>query len=153
VVNILRSETDKEVEKSTMQLLRSSTFLRRVLFADAITCVAAGLLMTLGSGLLTEYLGLPSTLLRYSGISLLPFAALLIYLATREYLSSPVVLTIIVLNALWAADSILLLVTGWVTPTELGKTFVVAQALGVAAFAALDYFGLKRLERETVVSS
>jgi hypothetical protein len=58
-----------------------------------------------------------------------------------------------VLNALWAVDSILLLVTGWVTPTELGNTFVVAQALGVASFAVLEYFGFKRLERETVVPS
>jgi hypothetical protein len=127
-----------------MQLVRTSSFLRWVLFADAATCVATGLLLTLGSGQLGEYLGLPSGLLRYSGISLLPFAALLVYLATRETLSSPVVWTVIVLNALWAIDSILLLLTGWVAPTELGSTFVVAQALGVAVFAILEYFGLKR---------
>jgi hypothetical protein len=127
-----------------MQLLRTSTFLRWVLFADAATCVATGLLMTFGSGPLGEYLGLPAGLLRYSGISLLPFAALLVYLASRETLSSPVVWTVIVLNALWAVDSILLLLTGWVAPTELGSTFVVAQALGVAVFAMLEYFGLKR---------
>jgi hypothetical protein len=127
-----------------MQLVRTSSFLRWVLFADAATCVATGLLLTFGSGPLREYLGLPEGLLRYSGISLLPFAALLVYLATRETLSSPVVWTVIVLNALWAADSILLLLTGWVAPTELGSTFVVAQALGVAVFAMLEYVGLKR---------
>jgi hypothetical protein len=127
-----------------MQLLRTSTFLRWVLFADAATCVATGLLLTLGSGSLGEHLGLPAGLLRYSGISLFPFAALLVYLATRETLSSPVVWTVIVLNALWAIDSILLLLTGWVAPTEIGRTFVVAQALGVAMFAILEYFGLKR---------
>jgi hypothetical protein len=127
-----------------MQLLRTSTFLRWVLFADAATCVATGLLMTLGSDPLGEYLGLPAGLLRYSGISLLPFAALLVYLATRENLSPPVVWMVIVLNALWAVDSILLLLTGWVAPTEIGRTFVVAQALGVAAFAVLEYVGLKR---------
>jgi hypothetical protein len=127
-----------------MQLVRTSSFLRWVLFADAATCVATGLLLTFGSGPLGEYLGLPEGLLRYSGISLLPFAALLVYLATRETLSSPVVWTVIVLNALWAADSILLLLTGWVAPTELGSTFVVAQALGVAVFAMLEYVGLKR---------
>jgi hypothetical protein len=127
-----------------MQLVRTSSFLRWVLFADAATCVATGLLLTFGSGPLGEYLGLPEGLLRYSGISLLPFAALLVYLATRETLSSPVVWTVIVLNALWAVDSILLLLTGWVAPTELGSTFVVAQALGVAVFAMLEYVGLKR---------
>jgi hypothetical protein len=127
-----------------MQLVRTSSFLRWVLFADAATCVATGLLMTFGSGPLGEYLGLPPGLLLYSGISLFPFAALLIYLATREALSSLVVWMVIVLNALWAVDSILLLLTGWVAPTELGSTFVVAQALGVAVFAILEYVGLKR---------
>ena len=42
-----------------MQLLRTSTFLRWVLFADAATCIATGLLMMLGSGLLERFLGLP----------------------------------------------------------------------------------------------
>ena len=35
-----------------MHLIRTSTFLRWVLFSDAATCIAAGLLMMLGSGLL-----------------------------------------------------------------------------------------------------
>lgn len=58
-----------------MQSLRTSTFLRRVLFADAATCVATGLLLMLGSSLLEPLLGLPTGLLRYAGLSLLPFAA------------------------------------------------------------------------------
>ena len=127
-----------------MQSLRTSTFLRRVLFADAATCVATGLLLMLGSGVLEQFLGLPAGLLRYAGVSLLPFAALLVYLAARENLSPPVVWAVIVLNALWTADSFLLLLTGWVAPTELGYAFVVAQALGVAVFAGLEYFGLRR---------
>lgn len=134
-----------------MQLLRNSTLLRRVLFADAATCIAMGLLLVFGSGLLEQFLGLPAGPLRYAGISLLPFAALLVYLATRQNLSQPLVWTVIVLNILWAVDSFLLLVTGWVAPTELGYAFVVAQALGVAVFAGLEYFGLKRSATATVV--
>ena len=134
-----------------MQLLRTSTFLRWVLFADAATCIATGLLMMLGSGLLEQFLGLPAGLLSYAGISLLPFAAFLVYLATRENLSPPAVWMAIVLNALWTAASFLLLMTGWVAPTELGYTFVIAQALGVAVFAGLEYFGLRRLATAKVV--
>ena len=127
----------------TMQLLRTSTFLRRVLFADAATCAATGLLMTFGSSVLEQFLGLPAGLLRYAGISLLPFAAFLVYLATRETLSQPGVWAVIVLNALWTTDSLLLVLTGWVAPTELGYAFVIAQALGVAVFAGLEYVGLR----------
>jgi len=134
-----------------MQLLRTSTFLRWALFADAATCIATGLLMMLGSGPLEEFLGLPAALLRYAGVSLLPFAAFLVYLAKRENLSPPAVWTAIVLNALWTAASFMILLTGWVAPTELGYTFVIAQALGVAAFAGLERFGLRRLTKATVL--
>jgi hypothetical protein len=134
-----------------MQLLRTSTFLRWALFADAVTCIATGLLMMLGSGPLEQFLGLPAALLRYAGVSLLPFAAFLVYLAKRENLSPLAIRTAIVLNALWTAASFMILLTGWVAPTELGYTFVIAQALGVAVFAGLEYFGLRRLTTATVL--
>ena len=112
-----------------MQLFRTSTFLRWVLLADVATCIATGLLMMLGSGVLEQFLGLPAELSRYAGVSLLPFAAFLGYLATRENLSPPVVWAVIVLNALWTVDSILLLLSGWIEPTGLGNAFVIFQAL------------------------
>jgi hypothetical protein len=127
-----------------MEILRTSTFLRRVLLADAATCLAAGLLMAFGSGLLDQSMGLPPELSRYAGISLLPFAAFLVYLATRETLSPPVVWAVILLNALWTVDSILLLLSGWIEPTGLGYAFVLFQAFGVAMFAGLEYFGLRK---------
>jgi hypothetical protein len=134
-----------------MQILRTSTFLRWTLLADAATCVATGLLMMLGSGQLEQFLGLPAGLLRYAGVSLLPFAAFLVYLAKRENLSTQGVWTAIVLNTIWTAASLLLLMTGRVAPTELGYTFVIAQALGVAVFAGLEYFGLRKSTTATVV--
>jgi hypothetical protein len=38
----------------------------------------------------------------------------------------------------------LILATGWVAPTELGYVLVIAQALGVAMLAALEYVGLRK---------
>ena len=134
-----------------MQILRSSTFLRWTLLADAATCVATGLLMMLGSGQLEQFLGLPAGLLRYAGVSLLPFAAFLVYLAKRENLSTQGIWTAIVLNTIWTAASLLILMTGRVAPTELGYTFVIAQALGVAVFAGLEYFGLRKSAAATVI--
>jgi hypothetical protein len=122
----------------------TSRFLRLVLFADAATCFATGLLMSFGSTLLAQFLGMQPELLHYAGISLLPFTAFLVYMTSRERLSSAAVWTVIVLNALWTIDSFLIVATGWVTPNELGYVFVGAQALGVAMFAGLEYVALKK---------
>lgn len=127
-----------------MTTLNTSSFLRRVLLADALASGAAGLLMTLGSGPLESLFGVPATLLRYAGLSLLPFAAIVGYLATRKSLARPAVWALIVVNVFWAADSILLIVGGWVGPTALGYAFIVAQALLVATFAELEYVGLRK---------
>jgi hypothetical protein len=125
-------------------MFRVSTFLRLVLLADAATCFATGLLMMIGSDSFERSLGLPSALLRYAGLSLLPFAGFLVFLATRQLSSQSAVWAAILLNVLWTADSFLLLVTGWVAPTQLGYVMVVAQALGVAVLAGLEYFGLRK---------
>jgi len=136
---------------SNMMHVSTSTFLRWVLVADAATCMVAGLLMVFGSTLLAQFSGLPAGLLRYAGISLVPFAAFLVYVASRDSLSPSRVWTVILLNALWTADSFLLFATGWVTPTELGYAFVSAQALAVAMFAALEYVGLKKSTAASII--
>jgi hypothetical protein len=135
-----------------MTLSGTSSFLRRVLLADAAISGATGLLMTFGSGLFENLLEVPAALLHYAGLSLLPFAALVVYIGTRENLTRPAVWAVIVLNALWAADSILLLVSGWVAPTGLGYAFIVAQAVVVAIFAELQYVGLRRSAAATAAA-
>jgi hypothetical protein len=131
-------------------MFRTSTFLRLVLLADAITCTATGLMMMIGSDALEQSLGLPAALLRYAGFSLLPFAVFLLYLAARQQSSASPVWAAILLNALWTVDSLLILVTGWVAPTEVGYVLVIAQALGVAMLAALEYVGLRKSLTATV---
>ena len=123
---------------------RTSPFLRRVVLADAATSGVTGLLMMLGAGFLAELLGMPAALLDYAGLVLLPFAALVAYLATRESLWRSAVWAVIACNALWAADSVLLLLTGWIEANKLGVAFVIAQALVVAVLAELEYVGLRR---------
>lgn len=123
---------------------QNPSFLRRVLLADAAASGATGLLMAFGASFLEPLLGLPVALLREAGIILLPFAALLIYIATREHLSRRWVWAVVVMNVIWVMDSILLLLSGWVSPTLLGQAFVIGQALVVAVFAELEYFGVRK---------
>jgi hypothetical protein len=107
-------------------------------------------MMMIGSDALEQSLGLPAALLRYAGFSLLPFAVFLLYLAARQQSSASPVWAAILLNALWTVDSLLILVTGWVAPTEVGYVLVIAQALGVAMLAALEYVGLRKSLTATV---
>ena len=125
-------------------MFRTSTFLRFVLLVDAATCFANGLLMIFASSSVAQISGLPETLVRYAGFSLLPFAMFLVFLATRQLSSQYLVWAAILLNVLWTADSLLLLVTGWVAPTPLGYLLVTAQALGVGTLAGLEYVGLRK---------
>jgi len=140
--------TNQAMPNSTKELVMwtndSSSLLRKVLLADAVVSGATGLLLLLGAGMLTALLGVPEDFMRYTGLSLLPFAALIGYLARREHLPRPVVWAVVAYNALWAVDSVLILVTGWIAPSALGYAFIVAQAAVVALFAQLQYFGLRR---------
>jgi hypothetical protein len=124
-------------------LISSKSLLGRSLLVDGIISGATGALMFLAASPLAGLLGLHESLLRIAGFSLLPYAALLVFLAVRPTVSRPLVWGIVVVNVLWAMDSLLLLTTDWVAPTLLGYAFTVFQAVAVAGFAALEYVGMR----------
>jgi hypothetical protein len=126
-----------------MSLFRMSPFLRRVLLADALISGATGLLMLVGAGVLTSMLDLPAALLRTAGLILLPYALFVVYVATRSS-QRAAVWAVILINALWAIDSIVLMLSGWVAPNALGYAFVIVQAVTVAVLAELQYIGMRR---------
>jgi hypothetical protein len=127
-----------------MRMILPSTFLRRALLLDAVSCAGLGLLLAVGAAPLGWWFHLPLPLLRESGIVLLAFAALLAWACTRPQLPRLLVLGIITGNALWALDSVLLLLPGWIAPNALGACFILAQAIATALIAELEYVGLKR---------
>ncbi|WP_437729078.1 hypothetical protein [Sorangium sp. So ce861] len=129
-----------------MSFMTSPHFLRRALLADAIVSGATGLLMVAAAAPLAGLTGLPEALFRWAGASLLPFAGLVAWLGTREKPARGAVVAVVVTNALWVVDSVLLLALGWFEPTALGYAFVAAQALAVALFAEAQAIGLRRAQ-------
>ena len=120
------------------------TFLKRVLIADAAISGTTGLLMLFAAVPLQEFLGLPVTLLRVAGASLLPFALFLVALSRRDSVPRAAVLSVIVANIAWIASSLALLFVDQVDLNRLGVAFILAQAAAVAVFAEMQYIGLRR---------
>lgn len=79
----------------------TSTFLSRALLLDAIATGATALLLLAAGGLLAGVLGLPEPLLRYAGLLLIPFVAVVAWAGTRDRLPRQVVQAIIGANAVW----------------------------------------------------
>jgi len=129
-----------------------NTFLRRALIADAAISGVSGVVMLGAAGVFHDLTALPADLVRYAGLSLLPFAALVAFIATRADIPRAGVWTVIAINAIWVVESILLLFSGWVHPNLLGQIFVVAQALMVAGFAELEFIGLRRAAPRAVAA-
>ena len=129
---------------ATQSSVQASVFLRRVLFADAAVSATCGALMALGATLLAPLLGLGAGLLLPAGLALFPYAAYLIWVATRRAVPRAAVWIPIVINVVWAADCLLVLFGGRYAPTLLGELFIGANIVTVLVFAELEYIGLRR---------
>lgn len=129
-------------------MLNISPFLRSVLLVDAAASGAMALLLAAGAGFLGPFLGLPVSLLFWAGVVLIPWTALLLMLARRTKTSRLLFYDVVVINALWVAASLGILVGGLVEPNLLGTAFIIAQALAVAGLAVLQLAGLRRRVEE-----
>ena len=87
---------------------------------------------------------MPETLLLIGGAVLLPFAALVAYLSLRPNLPRVAVWGVILVNVLWAAESVLLLMSGWVTPNAAGVCFRACAGGGRADVRGAAIHGLRR---------
>jgi hypothetical protein len=129
---------------SLLSLASSPQFLRRVLWLDAATGVATGLLQLLLAAWLAPLLGLPETLLVLSGWALFGYVALIAFIATRPFIAPGLVWLLIAANGVWVLGCLALLFGGLVTPTLLGQGFIAMQALAVGLLMELQWFGVRR---------
>jgi hypothetical protein len=127
-----------------MSSQQASAFLRRALSLDAVASGATAIVLIAGAAPLEALLGLPSALMRGAGLVLVPYVAFVAFVATRASIEAAAVWAIIVSNVLWAAASVLVLLSGQIAPTPLGIAFVVLQAVVVALLGELQYLGLRR---------
>ncbi len=121
--------------------------LKVLLGVDAAVCLAGAIGLLAAAGALASATGLPEGLLRGAGLVLLPWVAFLAWCASRARPPRRAVLAVVVLNLLWAVDSVLLLATGWVAPNGWFAALVLVQAAMGAGIAVLQALALPPAQR------
>lgn len=116
----------------------NTLFLRNTLLADAAMGVIASAALIVGSQFLGPVLSLPSTLLFWAGVALVPIALFLVVTARKDVVPRSWLREIVLINWTWVVASVAVLIVAPVEPNLLGVVFVLAQALAVAAFAVLQ---------------
>lgn len=121
-----------------------TSYLKKILIADAVISGGAAVMMAAGSGILSGLTGLPSELLLGAGLVLVPWVVALVVIGRGESVATGVIVAVIATNFAWAAASLVVAFGPMFATTLLGKIFVVAQAATVALLAELQIIGLRR---------
>jgi hypothetical protein len=127
-----------------MSIFDSPKFLRNVLVADSLSCIATGAAQVMFTALLSEILRLPALLLQGTGWFLLAYAAIVAAVAAREPIPRALVWLFVAGNFGWAAACAALLVAAPLSPSLLGEAWVIAQAVTVVVLAEMQWAGLRR---------
>ena len=130
-----------------MSIFAHPQFLRRVLWADAISGAATSLLHLLAAGALSSLLGLPYGILAMSGAALIIFVAIATYLAVCDPIPRGLVSMLIASNWAWVGGSVVIFFMYSASATPLGQVYILVQAAAVAALAELEWFGLRHAPR------
>ena len=125
---------------------------RYVLWADAISCLACGILQVALTSPLSSYFGLSQNLLTGTGVFLLPFGAVVALLAMRTRVPNAIVGVLIAGNILWGVLAAGTLLRGDARITLAGKGYIVAQALTVLILAQLQYLCIRVSKTQPLAS-
>lgn len=134
-----------------MSLTTHPRFLPAVLWADAASCLASGVLQLAATGLLASTLGLPAALLAASGWVLIAVAAFAAWLASRRPVPPAGVYLLVAGNVGWVLGCMELAFTG-AALNGLGFGYLLFQAVAVAAIAALEWAGVRRAPRAALAT-
>lgn len=118
--------------------------LRTALLLDAGVTGLNGIAYLAGAGLLDRILGLPAGWLYAAGIFLTGYGLAVAALGLRTRVSRSAAWTVVAINAAWAVGSLTAVALGWGSPTTVGAVWLVAQAVVVGGFAAVQAVALRR---------
>jgi hypothetical protein len=119
--------------------------LRKALLGNATFSGLSGLFLTLDAAPIAAFIGLENPLiLTVTGIVLILYAPLLIWLANQKSIPRLLAWIVIDLDILWVIGSAILIFSNLVPLTVAGKWAIAFAADIVTAFAIAQYIGLRR---------
>lgn len=117
----------------------SQLSLQSILKLDAATCAAMGALLALASAPVAGLTQISAPLLFWAGLVLFPVAGFMFACAQMRRVPMWATGLVVVGNGLWVLASLALPLAGLIAPNALGWLFLVAQAVVVLVFAALEW--------------
>jgi hypothetical protein len=136
------------LNRRTVMSHRTMTpMLRNVLRVDAALSGLTALALMVDAEPLSAMTGLPAGILRAIGVALVPWTALLAWLASRPVFPSAALVTVIALNFVWALDCALAAFGVIGSPAGLGVAVLALQAVGTVVLAEFEWVGLRRAGR------
>ena len=130
-----------------MSRLTMTPFLRNVLRVDAVLSGLTALALIADAEPLAAWTGLPSAVMTVLGVALLPWTALLAWLAARPVVASAAVGAVLALNFVWVLDCTMAAFGAFGSPLGLGVAMLVVQAVGTCVIAELEWMAMKRAPR------
>jgi hypothetical protein len=124
--------------------IRETPLLRWTLELDGVANVVTGLVYVLAAGWISDQLGLPTALLYPTGAFMIAAGAVIFAMSSRRSVPALWVGAVIVLNFVWAVDSVVVAAAGWFDPTTAGTVWILLQAGVVAVLGAFEWAGLRR---------
>lgn len=120
-------------------------FARLALQLDAVATGLNGIAYLALATVLDSFFGVPTAVQYPVGAFLLLYAVGVLAIGTRKEISRTGLMAVIVANALWVVLSLVVVVSGALSPTGVGAVWIVLQSLTVGGFAVLQYIGLRRM--------
>lgn len=131
---------------TTISLPNGTPLLRLALRLDAVVTAANGAAYLALAGPLHDGLGVSEAALRGVGAFLMVFGLAVWLTAAGREVPRRAVAAIVVVNAVWALESVALVALGILDdPTTLGALWVVLQALTVGGFAVFQAVAARRV--------
>ena len=120
----------------------------RAILIDAAATTATAVLLLTARNLLYPYFGLTSPrLLDVAAVAFIAYAAIIALAARQPVVSRATLMTIVAANVGYVLASIAALLVFWPQLHVVGRVLIVAVALAVEAFAALQYVAARKAPR------
>jgi hypothetical protein len=121
------------------------TTLKNVLLLNGISSAATGMILLVFARKVAKLFGvLENEVFIATGIFLLLFGCIVVYVSRKSSLQPSLVLVIIALDILWVLSSIAIVLLGLFTLSTLGYALIMGVAAWVGVMAYLQFKGLKQ---------